>query len=142
MTSTLPRIVKEIMSSPVVTVRPGSTMGEALALMREKNIGAVVVINDEEYPIGILTETDILRAIAEHKHLLELPVSQIMSKPVIFCTPETSILKAFVTMYENNIRRLPVVKNGRLIGIVTERDLIVWVLKLLGYPVNFTIHST
>ncbi|MGB9631538.1 MAG: CBS domain-containing protein, partial [Candidatus Methanodesulfokora sp.] len=58
----------------------------------------------------------------------------IMRRPVITCTPDTAVTRAYVMMYENRIRRLPVVKDEKLVGIVTERDLIYWFLKMLGYP--------
>ena len=123
------------MSSPVITVRPEDRVRDAVALMATRNIGAVVVTVGDE-PLGILTERDVVRKLmmSGEAGTLELAVSDIMSKPLITCSPDTTILNAFITMYEKRIRRLPVVEKGKLVGIVTERDLVYWVLRLLGYP--------
>lgn len=123
------------MSRPVVTVSPSARIREALSLMRAKNIGAVVVTRGEE-PVGILTERDVTRLLLsmDRDELLDAEVSRVMSSPLITCGPEKAILAAFITMHEKRIRRLPVVEAGRLVGIVTERDLLYWILRLIGYP--------
>jgi len=123
------------MSSPVVSIEAGEKVREAVSLMRSRNIGAVVVTRHGE-PVGILTERDVTRALFDYgrEELLEMEVSRVMSSPLITCGPEKSILAAFIMMYENRIRRLPIVESGRLVGIVTERDLLYWVLRLIGYP--------
>ncbi|RSN73701.1 CBS domain-containing protein [Candidatus Methanodesulfokora washburnensis] len=126
--------VESVMKKPVITLRPTSSIMEAADLMRRENIGCIVVTEDEK-PVGIVTERDIVRFIAIHgKEALDFPLSSLMSSPVVTCTPDTAVTKAYVMMYEKRIRRLPVVKNGKLVGIVTERDLIYWFLKMLGYP--------
>jgi CBS domain-containing protein len=122
------------MKKPVITLKPTSSIMEAANLMRKENIGCIVVTEDEK-PVGIVTERDIVRFVAIHgKGALDSPLSSLMSSPVVTCTPDTAVTKAYVIMYEKRIRRLPVVKNGKLVGIVTERDLIYWFLKMLGYP--------
>jgi len=126
--------VESVMKKPVITLRPTSSIMEAADLMRRENIGCIVVTEDEK-PVGIVTERDIVRFVAIHgKEALDSPLSSLMSSPVVTCTPDTAVTKAYVIMYEKRIRRLPVVKNGKLVGIVTERDLIYWFLKMLGYP--------
>ena len=100
--------------------------------MNEHNIGSVVVLRDG-VPVGILTERDILRGLVIYKGLPELKVGKLMSSPLITCSPETPIPKAFALMREHHIRRLPVMDGNKLVGIVTERDIIYWMLKLVGY---------
>ncbi len=100
--------------------------------MNEHNIGSVVVLRNG-VPVGMLTERDILRGLVIYKGLPELKVGKLMSSPLITCSPETPILKAFALMHEHHIRRLPVMDGNKLVGIVTERDIIYWMLKLVGY---------
>ncbi len=128
----IPKTVREIMSSPVITVTSDTTVRDALLTMHEKNIGAVVVVSGDE-PVGIITERDILRGMVLYENLPDQPVSRIMSRKLVTCPPDTPILRAFIMMHENRIRRLPVVDEGKLVGIVTERDLLYWILKLVGY---------
>ncbi|MGC9104744.1 MAG: cyclic nucleotide-binding/CBS domain-containing protein [Candidatus Methanodesulfokora sp.] len=126
--------VESIMTTPVITLKPGQSIMEAIKLMGEKNIGCIVVAEDER-PVGIVTERDIIRFLMMRgKEGLDAQIATIMRRPVITCTPDTAVTRAYVMMYENRIRRLPVVKDEKLVGIVTERDLIYWFLKMLGYP--------
>jgi CBS domain-containing protein len=86
-------------------------------------------------PIGIVTERDILRRLLRGsgpEELLTLLVRDVMTKEPIVCTPETPLRDVLRTMVERGFRRMPVVKNGLLEGIVTERDCMVFLLKLLG----------
>ena len=131
--SAVPNTVGQIMASPVVTVTPDTKVGDAVYLMKTKNIGSVVVIGSEQ-SVGIVTERDLLLELAASPYTVYAPVSSIMSKPVISCSPIATIFNAFVTMDEKKIRRLPVIQNNRLVGIVTERDLIRWMFRLIRYP--------
>jgi CBS domain-containing protein len=122
------------MSRFVVTVRPEDTAWTALELMVSRGVGALVVVEGNR-PIGIVTERDILRRLLRGsgpEELLTLLVRDVMTKEPIVCTPETPLRDVLRTMVERGFRRMPVVKNGLLEGIVTERDCIVFLLKLLG----------
>jgi CBS domain-containing protein len=122
------------MSRFVVTVRPEDTAWTALELMVSRGVGALVVVEGNR-PIGIVTERDILRRLLRGsgpEELLTLLVRDVMTKEPIVCTPETPLRDVLRTMVERDFRRMPVVKNGLLEGIVTERDCMVFLLKLLG----------
>ncbi len=114
--------VSEFMTSPVVTVPPSATVKEASQVMSEKNISCVVVESDGK-PVGIITEKDITRLFSEGKSD-GTPVEEVMSKPVIFTGVDANIEYVVRTMIQNGIRRLPVIKDGKLVGIVTESDIV------------------
>jgi CBS domain-containing protein len=114
--------IAELMTRDVVTVAPEDTLGEAAAKMTEKGIGAVVV-SDFGRMIGILSERDIMRAVADRIHSSEARVREWMTPDPITVTTETSIGEAGRTMLENGFRHLPVVEGERAIGILSIRDV-------------------
>ncbi|MDT7915057.1 MAG: CBS domain-containing protein, partial [Candidatus Caldarchaeales archaeon] len=123
-------LVRDVMSRFVVTVRPEDTAWTALELMVSRGVGALVVVEGNR-PIGIVTERDILRRLLRGsgpEELLTLLVRDVMTKEPIVCTPETPLRDVLRTMVERGFRRMPVVKNGLLEGIVTERDCMVFLL--------------
>ena len=116
-------IVKEAMKSNPVKVKPTITVLEAAKLMREKKIGNVIVV-EKKQPTGILTESDILKkVVAEGKNANVMLVEEVMSTPIIVTDPFISVEEAMKTMGKCDIRRLPVVENGELIGIITHKDI-------------------
>ncbi len=121
-----PDRVRELMTVGVVTVEPGDTVATALRRMIDHDIGAVVVVEGER-PVGVFTERDVTRRVLTDRDLLERPVGEVMSSPVVTTDPDAEIVFVFETMNERKIRRLPVVEGGRLVGILTERDLLRWV---------------
>lgn len=118
--------VKGIMSSPVLHVAPHATVAQALRTMIDRDIGAVVVV-DEDSVVGVLTERDLTRRLLDDADLLTREVGEVMSTPVTTVSPSDEVVFIFRLMTERGIRRLPVVDGGRLVGIVTERDLLRWV---------------
>ena len=122
------------MSRPVVTVGPKDAVWQALEVMISTRIGAVVVAEGER-PVGILTESDVVRLLVDRGmgivELLSVPVENVMSKPVVTCSPDDDLVDALARMLERRVRRLPVVENDRLVGILTERDLMGAMLSLL-----------
>jgi CBS domain-containing protein len=118
--------VAEVMNSDVLTVEPASSIGEAAEKMMEAKVGAVVVMEDMVRLVGIITERDLLRAVAQRARAAEARVRQWMTESVITIDPETSVGDAAKMMFERNFRHLPVVKEGRLLGIVSLRRLSQW----------------
>ena len=114
--------VGELMTREVVTVDPADTVGEAAEKMIDARIGAVLV-SDFGSVIGILTERDVLRAVAHRTHSSEARVRQWMTREVITVPPSMDADDAAKTMLERNFRHLPVVDKGRPVGIVSMRDL-------------------
>lgn len=125
--------VSQIMSKNVITVDASEKVLKALQVMAEKGIGSVVIVKNGK-PVGILTERDVAKKLVVNKETLDKKVEDVMSKPLITVSPDTGIFEALQIMRKNNIRRLPVVKNGKLEGIITEKDLLYWVLKVAYAP--------
>jgi CBS domain-containing protein len=116
-------IVKEAMKANPVKVDPNITVMKAAKLMKEKRIGNVLVV-EKKQPIGILTESDILKkVVAEGKNASDVLVEEVMSTPIIVTDPYITLEEAMKTMGKCNIRRLPVVEKGELIGIITQKDI-------------------
>ena len=109
----------------VITVRPATPVSEALALLKEYNLGAVVVSTDGKEISGIMTERDIVRQLCEGPDFLDAPVSAVMTSEVLTCRPDESVQSLMNTMTERRIRHLPVVDDfGRLAGLVSIGDVV------------------
>ena len=122
--------VKDVLKNKgaaVVTVHPDATCRALLALLAEHNIGAVVVSNDGVTVGGIVSERDIVRALAEGgPEALEQPVSSCMTRDVQFAAPGDTLDALLGRMTDRRIRHLPVCQNDRLVGLVSIGDLVKW----------------
>ena len=121
------------MSKKVTVLSPKRNTFDALNAMIRHDFGSIV-ITDKGKVVGIITERDIVRKITKSFDYLNRPLSETASKSVITASPDTPIWEAFALMLRNRIRRLPVVKAGKLRGIVTERDLFKWVVRIAYEP--------
>jgi CBS domain-containing protein len=111
--------------SRVVTMRPNSTIDTVVRRMRLERIGAVVISPDGKSVVGILSERDILRALPDHgAALLALKAEDLMTREVVTCTREDTLKSAMVKMTQRRIRHLPVVEQGKLVGIVSIGDAV------------------
>jgi CBS domain-containing protein len=120
----LPTIVEDIMSSPVITVEAETNVRDATILMSEKGIGSVIVV-ERGKPVGIVTGRDLLkRVLAPCKDPCEVRVKEVMTTPLITIQRDATILEAIRKMREMNIRRLVVMEDDNLVGIVSSRDLL------------------
>ncbi|MFI6450515.1 CBS domain-containing protein [Streptosporangium amethystogenes] len=109
----------------VATVRPGATVTELLAILAEKNIGAVVVSEDGSSIEGIVSERDVVRRLYDRgARVLEDTVASIMTTEVRTCPPDTKVDDLRQTMTTHRIRHVPVVDAGRLAGIVSIGDVV------------------
>ncbi len=109
---------------PLQTSSPSSTIKELADQMNKHGRGAVVIVDSKNVPIGMITERDIVRrVVSEGKDPNKVIASDVMSKPVITADPEISIYNAALTMTKYKIRRLPIVRDTVLYGIVTASDL-------------------
>jgi len=108
----------------VVTVRPEQTIREALGLLAQHNIGALVVVDAERRPVGMLSERDIVRTAVKNEAVFTVLVSQLMSRNLILGTPGDDVGAVGSTMVERRIRHLPVMDSGKLVGIVTIGDVV------------------
>jgi CBS domain-containing protein len=126
--------VDGIMSKTVQTISPDDTVGTALRLMAKYDVGCLVVTRGGK-AVGVVTERDIVRKmIRKGWKGLNQHVGEIASKPVISISPDTEAWKAFTLMLRKKIRRLPVENRGKLVGMVTERDLFKWVVRVFYEP--------
>jgi CBS domain-containing protein len=119
--------IRDLMTSEVLTVAPEDTVGEAAEKMVARGVGSVLV-SDYGRLIGILTERDLLRAVADRIHSSEARVREWMTREPITVTPDTPAEDAARTMLEHGFRHLPVVDGEQTIGIVSLRDVLDWSL--------------
>ncbi len=115
--------VKDIMTPTVVTATKATTVSEAADLMASKKISCLI-ISEAEMPVGIVTERDIVRRIVAKKLPYETKVAEIMSQNLVTVSPDLSLKEAARLMSKNNVRRLPVVKEGKLVGVVVASDFV------------------
>lgn len=108
----------------VATISGGVPVADAVASLVDEGIGALVVLDDGGEVTGILSERDVVRAVAEGPGALERSVAEVMTRPVTTCTPETRTTELATTMTEGRIRHLPVLEEGRLVGIVSIGDVV------------------
>ncbi len=133
MKATTMDVLSSIMTTNVMTVDVQAKMEEALRLMVKFDVGSVIV-TDNSRPVGIVTERDVTRASMQGDKLLSLPVTRIMSGHLQTASPDSEIWRSFETMLKLGIRRLPIVQEDKLVGIVTEKDLTRWVLRVFYEP--------
>ena len=115
--------VADVMNTSVLTVDPTASIGEAAEKMVDAGVGAIVVVEDLARITGIVTERDILRAVAARARAAEARVRQWMTETVVTIEPDTTVEDAAKIMFERNFRHLPVVKDGRPLGVVSLRRL-------------------
>jgi CBS domain-containing protein len=109
----------------VVTIHPDATIDRAVSVLRRRGIGALVVSDNGESVVGILSERDIVDALARFGgDLLSVSVSEVMTSPVVSCEPGDSVAELMAEMTNRRIRHFPVLDDGRLIGIVSIGDLV------------------
>jgi CBS domain-containing protein len=126
--------VSDLMVRDVLSVEPSDTIGEAAEKMQAANVGAVVVMEDMVRIVGIVTERDLLRAVATRARAAEARVRQWMTPDPLTIEPETTIEEAAKIMFDHNFRHLPVVKDGRALGIVSLRLLARWAFESVQSP--------
>ncbi|HUK29043.1 MAG TPA: CBS domain-containing protein [Candidatus Acidoferrales bacterium] len=120
------------MNSNVSTLDASGTVRDVIQIMTNVGVGCVIV-TDRAKPIGIVTERDVMRAVMGGREVLSKSVTDVMVQPLTSVSPETPVVQALQLMRSKNIRRLPVVSDERLQGIITvHRDLLYWALTALG----------
>ena len=112
----------------VATIEPAASVAEAVAALREHNVGALVVVDDQSHIAGILSERDVVRALADdpvtQATILERPVSDLMTTDVTTCGSRSSVDELMRLMTDRRIRHIPVVDDGALNGIVSIGDVV------------------
>ena len=109
----------------VFTVSPHETVAQAAVLLDQRKVGAMVVVNHNDAVVGILSERDVVRVVAQDGHMgLNRPVSSCMTKDVIFALPGETVDSLLGRMTDRRVRHLPVMNKGRLAGLVSIGDLV------------------
>jgi signal-transduction protein with cAMP-binding, CBS, and nucleotidyltransferase domain len=117
-------IVSQIMTRQVVTINFNKSALDAALLMKEKRISSLIVQDDADKSLGIITERDFVKRVcADDKKSSDVKISELMSKIQTFAQPDTPVDVAVQRMINNRIRRLPVISDGKVIGIITVTDL-------------------
>jgi CBS domain-containing protein len=118
-------LVKDAMSSPVVTTNEEAPSNKVARLMDENKVGAVVVMNKEGKPLGIITEKDlVIRVLSKNLTPDTVKAKDIMTSPLVTIEPEATISEAARKMSSMNIRRLGVLYKGNLVGLVSSKDIL------------------
>ena len=119
----MPKVVRDIMTKHVVTIDENRTALEAAKVMTEKGISSLIVLKDQD-PVGIITERDFVKKICiKELNVSRVKVNEVMSKLRTFADPEIPIEVAVQRMVNHKIRRLPIMEDGKVVGIITVTDL-------------------
>ena len=116
--------VKDCMCQEVYWCNPNSTVKDCVTMMNDNHVGCIPVCDDTKNVVGLVTDRDIvLRTIACNKDVNTTPISEIMTTKVWCCTPDTDVQEAENLMSQNQVRRIPVVDNNKIVGMLTLGDL-------------------
>ena len=115
--------IKKIMQNSVLSVDSSVTATDAAKMMEDTGVGAIVVL-DDNIPVGIVTDRDFAIKITAHSYPIDTPVRRIMSSPLISIDPDSDLWIASDLMSTRNVRKLPVIDDDKVIGIVTSSDLV------------------
>ncbi len=111
-------------SQDVITISPGATVRELVALLKQHNVGALVVSSDGTTVEGIVSERDVVRHLLEREDVLDAPISAIMTSEVRTCEGSESLHELMQVMTAHRIRHVPVLTEGRLTGIISIGDVV------------------
>ncbi|MEM0057639.1 MAG: CBS domain-containing protein [Candidatus Bathyarchaeia archaeon] len=118
-------LVRDVMSSPVITVDEEATAVRVAELMEKHELGCIIVTNKEGKPIGIITERDlVIRVLAKNLKPDAVKAKDVMTSPLITIEPDETINEAARKMSRLNIRRLGVVYKGELVGLISSKDIL------------------
>jgi CBS domain-containing protein len=125
-------LVKDVMSSPVITVDEDTTIDNAAQLMADSRVCCIVVTSKEEKPLGIMTERDfVARVLAKNIRPGKLTAKEVMTSPLITVDPDESLSEVARRMSQLNVRRLGVMYKGNLIGVISSKDILAITPELL-----------
>ncbi|MHC4394026.1 MAG: CBS domain-containing protein [Planctomycetota bacterium] len=123
---------KDIMTEDVISVKRKTSIYEALELFLKNNITGIPVIRDDMTLIGILSEKDVLKLFDGSEENENKTVNDFMSQPAIHFDEEESFQDVYECLAENYFRRVPVTSGGKLIGIISRRDIVKYILQQRG----------
>ncbi len=114
---------RDIMTKSVIAVDSSITANEAAKMMEDVKVGAIIVM-ENNIPMGIITDRDFAVKIVAHAYQITTPVKQIMSSPLVAINPDETVWMVADLMYTRGIRKLPVIEDDKVIGIITSTDLV------------------
>ena len=115
--------VRNIMTNSVISIDSSASANQAAKMMEDAKVGAIIVMEDNT-PIGIITDRDFAIKIVAHAYPIDTKVKRVMSSPLYSIGPDESVRMIADLMYTRGIRKLPVIENEKVIGIVTATDLV------------------
>ena len=123
MTDAKTTTIGDVMTKSVISVDAALTINETAKMMEDAKVGAVIVMEDN-VPVGIVTDRDFSVKVAAHAYQITEPVKQIMSSPLFSINSDESVRIAADLMHERKIRKLPVIDDGNVVGIITATDIV------------------
>jgi len=115
--------VADVMTKSVISVDASMTVNDAAKMMEDAKVGAVIVMENNT-PVGIVTDRDFAVKIVAHAYQITTPVKQIMSSPLFSINSDESVRTAADLMHDRGIRKLPVIENENVVGIITATDIV------------------
>lgn len=115
--------ISDVMTKAVISIDSSSTINEAAKMMEDTKVGAIIVMEHNE-PIGIVTDRDFAVKLAVHAYSITSPIKEIMSSPLFMITPGETVRAAADLMHDRGIKKLPVLDNDKIVGIITATDLV------------------
>jgi len=135
-------LVRDIMTKDIVTIDEGETALEAARIMSQKGISSLIVVKDE-VPKGIITERDFIKKIcAKQLEISQVKITSIMSRIRTVADPDTPIEVAVQRMANRGIRRLPIMQEGKVVGIITVTDLAIYLRTILLLEGTLDVNKT
>jgi CBS domain-containing protein len=115
--------VGDVMTKSVISVDASMTINETAKMMEDAKVGAVIIM-DNNTPIGIVTDRDFAVKVAAHAYQITSPVKEIMSSPLLAIGSDESVRNAADLMHDREVRKLPVINEDKIVGIITATDIV------------------
>lgn len=115
--------VKEIMKKYVITVDPEATLADVSRIMTNNRVGSLVVVEGNK-PVGIVTDSDIVSVVAEGKNPSKVKIKDLGKRKFVTASPDDTMLYVIKVMVKNGIKRVPIMKDGKLEGIVSDKEIL------------------
>jgi len=118
-------LVKDVMTSPVITIDKDGSAQEAAQLMDKNDVGCIIVTDNDEKPVGIITERDMItRVLAKNTLPSKVKANKVMTSPLLTIDPDENLTEAARKMSKLNVRRLGVIYKGNLVGLISSKDIL------------------
>ncbi|KAF6246266.1 signal transduction protein [Nitrosopumilus sp. b3] len=115
--------IKDVMTKSVISVDASMTINETAKMMEDAKVGAVIIM-EKNFPIGIVTDRDFAVKVAAHAYEISTSIKQIMSSPLLSINSDESVRNAADLMFERGVRKLPVLEDDKVVGMITATDIV------------------